>query len=95
MAVLYPSLIQEDLKGQSSATTCISYSCSRALWTIAPMHPSPARHFLELMHRYIIIIISFAIRQYQVDPTKPSFDMTILCSCRDECTLNTKPTVGS
>ena len=37
----------------------------------------------------IIIIISFAIRQFQMNPTKPSFDMTILYSYRDECTLNT------
>ena len=36
-----------------------------------------------------IIIISFAIRQFQMNPTKPSFDMTILYSYRDECTLNT------
>ena len=37
----------------------------------------------------IIIIISFAIRQFQMNPTKPSFDMTTLYSYRDECTLNT------
>ena len=31
----------------------------------------------------IIIIISFAIRQFQMNPTKPSFDVTILYSYRD------------
>ena len=36
-----------------------------------------------------IINISFAIRQFEMNPTKPSFDMTILYSYRDECTLNT------
>ena len=36
-----------------------------------------------------IINISFAIRQFQMNPTKPSFDMTMLYSYRDECTLNT------
>ena len=39
--------------------------------------------------RIRINIISFAIRQIQMNPTKPSFHMTMLYSYRDECTLNT------
>ena len=37
----------------------------------------------------LIIIISFAIRQLQMNPPKHSFDMMILYSYRSECTLNT------
>ena len=35
-----------------------------------------------------IIIISFAIRQFQMKSTKPSSDTMILCSYRDEGIVN-------
>ena len=34
------------------------------------------------------LTISFVIRQLQMNPTKPSFVMTMLYSYRNECTLN-------
>ena len=37
----------------------------------------------------IIIVVIFHPTQFQMNPTKPSFDMTIRYSYRDECTLNT------
>ena len=38
---------------------------------------------------HLLFPLLFASRQFQMNPTKPSFDMTILYSYRDECTLNT------
>lgn len=41
-----------------------------------------------------VFSMPFAVRQMQMNPIKPSFDMTMLYSYMNECTLNTIPTVA-